>query len=64
MRHFYRVRQRLPQRGLYTDNFLETARLAREAAESVDRPLPFFVLWTIFVLLDGGWRERPHLCPH
>jgi hypothetical protein len=59
MRHFYTELQRLLQREFYADNFAEIARLAREAAESVDRPLSFFVLWTIFLLLDREWRERP-----
>jgi len=59
MRHFYTELQRLLQREFYADNFAEIARLAREAAESVDRPLSFFVLWTIFLLFDREWRERP-----
>jgi len=25
----------------------------------VDRPLPFFVVWTVFSLLERDWRERP-----
>jgi hypothetical protein len=59
MRHFYTELQRLPEREFYADDFAEIARLAREAAESMDRPLPFFVLWSIFLLLDREWRERP-----
>jgi len=26
---------------------------------SVDRPLPFFVLWLIFLVLHREWEERP-----
>jgi hypothetical protein len=51
--------QRLLEREFYADNFAEIARLAREAAESMDRPLPLFVLWTVFSLLERDWRERP-----
>jgi hypothetical protein len=59
MRHFYTELQRLLEREFYADNFAEIARLAREAAGSMDRPLPFFVLWTVFSLLERDWRERP-----
>jgi len=50
MRHFYTELQRLLQREFYADNFAEIARLAREAAESMDRPLPVYVPWTVFLL--------------
>jgi hypothetical protein len=49
----------LIQRGLYGDNFRAIADLARDAALSVDRPLPFLVLWCIFDALHNAWEERP-----
>jgi hypothetical protein len=59
MRHFYGELHKLLQKEFYADNLAAMASVAREAAESVDRPLPFFVLWSIFSLLDKEWRERP-----
>ncbi len=47
------------QKEFYADNFRDIAALAREAAESANHPLPFFVIWSIFNTLDFRWRERP-----
>jgi len=59
MKNFENALRDLIQRGLYADNFGAIADLAREAAVSVDRPLPFLVLWCVFDTLHDAWRERP-----
>jgi hypothetical protein len=59
MRHFSADLRALLRKGFYADNLAALARLAHEAAVSVDRPLAFFLLWQVFLMLDHEWHERP-----
>lgn len=59
MRDFSNELRSLLQKGFYANNLAEIECLAHEAAMSVDRPLPFFVLWLIFLMLHREWEERP-----
>jgi hypothetical protein len=59
MRDFSNELRGLLQRGFYADNFAHLERVAREAAMSIGRPLPFALLWLMFLMLDREWRERP-----
>jgi len=56
---FFDELRRCLEREFFADNFADIARIAYEAADSVDRPLAFYVLWTIFWSLDSHWRDRP-----
>lgn len=59
MRDFNNELRALLQRGFYADNFAEIQRVAHEAAMSIDRPLPFSLLWLMFLMLHREWQERP-----
>src|SRR5687767_11579419 len=59
MRNWHSELRSLLELGYHTDNFDAVTRLAREAAYSFDRPLFFFLVWTIFGHLSNRWSERP-----
>ncbi len=59
MKDFNSELRSLLRKGFYADNLAKIAHLAHEAAMSVNRPLPFFLLWLVFLMLHSEWRERP-----
>jgi len=59
MRYFNNELQALLRKEFSASNLAALARLAHDAAVSVDRPLAYFLLWQIFLTVDNEWHERP-----
>jgi len=59
MKHFNDELRALLRKEFSAGNLAALARLAHEAAVSVDRPLAYLLLWQMFLALDNEWHERP-----